>query len=70
MSFDAVAGQEFISALDWIYVIVGEYDAAIDQLEVLLSIPGAVTVAVLKFQPEWRPLDDLPRFQQLLRKYN
>ncbi len=70
VSFDAVAGQEFIRVLAWIFVIVGEYDAAIDQLEVLLSIPGPVTVAILKFQPEWRPLDDLPRFQQLLRKHN
>lgn len=69
ISFDALRGQEFIRTLAWIYVIVGEYDSAVDQLNVLLTNPGPTSVAILESSPDWRPLDGHPRFQQLLRKF-
>ena len=53
-----------------IYVMVGEYDRAIDQLEFLLSRPGYMTVHLLRLDPIWDPLRDNPRFQKLLDTYD
>ncbi len=52
-----------------IYVMVGESDAAIDQLELLLSLPGEISTPLLRLDPTWDPLRDHPRFQALLEKY-
>ena len=52
-----------------IYSIVGEYDLAIDELELSLSIPGWSTPNFLRADPFFDPLEDLPRFQALLEKY-
>jgi serine/threonine-protein kinase len=49
-----------------IYTMVGEYDAAIAQLEQLLSLPGHLTVPWLRIDPTWDPLRSHPRFQKLL----
>ena len=51
-----------------IYVMVGEYEAAIDQLEVLLSIPSELSVQLLRIDPRYDPLRDHPRFQALLER--
>ncbi len=52
-----------------IYVMVGEYDAAIDQLEFLLARPGELSIPLLRLDPQWKPLWDHPRFQELVEKY-
>ncbi len=49
--------------------MVGEYDAAIDQLERLLAVPSPTAVPMLRIDPAWDPLRDNPRFQALLAKY-
>jgi tetratricopeptide (TPR) repeat protein len=49
-------------------VIFGEYDAALDQLEYLMSIPGFVSVPYLQLDPVWKPLRALPRFQKMIGK--
>ena len=59
----------FTWVLAEIYATTGEYDAAIDRLEYLLSIPYPMTVSVLRLDPLWDPLRDHPRFQALLAKY-
>jgi len=51
-----------------IYATTGEYEAAIDRLEYLLSIPYLMTVSVLRLDPLWGPLRSHPRFQALLDK--
>ena len=53
-----------------IYSIVGEYDLAIDELELSLSIPGWSTPNSLRADPFFDPLEDLPRFQTLMKKYD
>lgn len=49
-----------------IYVMAGEYEAALDRLEYLLSIPGYLTPAWLRIDPTWDPLRGHPRFQTLV----
>jgi serine/threonine protein kinase/tetratricopeptide (TPR) repeat protein len=49
-----------------IYVMVGEFDLAIDQIEFLLSIPGELSMPLLRLEPDWNPLRDHPRFKKLL----
>ena len=53
-----------------IYLMVGDYDAAIDQLEHLLSVPAWFSAAYLKIDPTWNTLRDHPRFLALLEKYD
>ena len=68
VSEDAVEGTEWLAYLARIYVMVGDFDAAIEQLEYLLSLPTYVTVASLRVDPLWDPLRDHPRFKALLDK--
>jgi len=49
-----------------IYVMVGEFDLAIDQIELLLSKPGELSIPLLRLEPAWAPLRDHPRFKKLL----
>jgi serine/threonine-protein kinase len=65
---DHLAGPDWIAFLAEVYVMVGEHDAAIDQLEYLLSIPGWLTIPWLQVDPIWDPLRDHPRFQALLER--
>ena len=62
----AWAGLFRIEDLARIYVMVGEFDAAIDQLEYLLCVPGEMSVPLLRLDPVWDPLRDHPRFKKLL----
>ncbi len=52
-----------------IYTMVGEYDAALDEIEYLLSIPSVMSVPLLRLDPRGDPLRDHPRFRALLEKY-
>ncbi|UCC43158.1 MAG: protein kinase [Candidatus Zixiibacteriota bacterium] len=46
-------------------VILGEYDAAVQRLEFMLSIPGFVSKPYLKLDPLWEPLHDHPGWPAL-----
>ena len=61
------ANQGYYRAWDLarIYAMVGERDAAVAQLEHLLSIPGHLTAAWLRIDPTWDPIRDDRRFQRL-----
>jgi len=69
VSKDALGGVFRVMDLAHIYVILGEYDIAIDKLEYLLSIPSYISVPILCLDPKWEPLRQHPRFQMLLKKY-
>jgi len=69
VSKDAYFGPAQIEDLALIYVMVGEYDAALDQIEYLLSIPCDFSVPYLRLDPRYDPLRKLPRYQKLLEKY-
>ncbi len=69
MSKDAVYGIPHVIDLALIYTMVGEPEKAIAQLEFLLSRPSWISVAWLRADPRWRPLQGNPRFEALIRKY-
>jgi TolB-like protein/Tfp pilus assembly protein PilF len=52
-----------------IYVMVREYDAALDQIEYLLTTPSLCSVALLSVDPRMAPLRGQERFLELLEKY-
>ncbi len=64
----AERGVSLADDLAEIYVRVGEYEAAIDQLEYLLSIPSIISIPLLRVDPLYDPLRDHPRFQALLER--
>jgi TolB-like protein/Flp pilus assembly protein TadD len=65
ISKDAYRGAFRSTDLARVYTMVGEYDKAFDQIEYLLSIPGEISIALLRVEPTWAPLRSLPRFQKL-----
>ncbi|MCH7874582.1 MAG: hypothetical protein IH965_04710, partial [Gemmatimonadetes bacterium] len=69
MSKEAFRGAYRAEDLARIYTTVGEYDAAIDQLAILLAVPSPTAVPMLRIDPTWNPLRDHPRFQRLLEQY-
>jgi serine/threonine protein kinase/Tfp pilus assembly protein PilF len=68
VSGDTMSGPERVADLSIIYVAVGEYDKALDQIEYLLSIPSLLSVPMLKIDPRWDPLREHSMFQRLLEK--
>jgi len=69
VSTDALDGPGLVQSLAQIYVMVGDYDSAIDQLEYLLSIPSQnISIPYLRIDPTWAPLRNHPRFQKLLAR--
>jgi len=70
ISKDADAGPFQLIELAKIYSRVGEHDEALRLIDQLLSIPCDLSVGMLRLDPVWDPLRDLPRFQALLEKYD
>ena len=63
---EAWKGTFQVEALAKIYAMVGEFDAAIEKLEYLLSIPSEVSIPLLQLDPAWDPLRNQPRFKKLI----
>ncbi len=70
VSKDALIGPARVLDLAEIYTMVGEYDAALEEIEYVLSLNGWWSVQELRLDPIWDPLRDQPRFQELLEKYS
>ena len=52
-----------------IYMICGQYEEAIDQLDEVLSLGTVVTVNDVKMNELFKPLHDNPRYQELFERY-
>jgi len=48
-----------------IYVMVGEYDAALLLIKELLDMPSRLSVKLLLLDPVWKPLWNLPEFKKI-----
>ena len=63
---DAVDGVLLITNLARVYVIVGEKDLALEQLEIVTKLPGGPTYGELQLAPEWDRLRGDPRFHEIV----
>ena len=69
LATDPWFGQSHLEDLAWVYTILGDYDAALEMLELLLGIDSRITIAFLEMDPRWAPLWEYSRFQELAEKY-
>jgi serine/threonine-protein kinase len=69
MSKEAWRGYYRLYDLTRIYVMTGEHEAALDKIDYMLSIPGGLSVPLLRIDPVWDPLRGNPRFERILAKY-
>ncbi|MFH1679389.1 MAG: protein kinase [Candidatus Eisenbacteria bacterium] len=67
VSKDVAYGPLLVEDLAWVYVMVGEYERALDEIEYLLTTPQ-LTVWELRFSPQWDPLRGHPRFKALIEE--
>jgi len=63
---DALRGPYRVEDLARIYVMVGEFEAAVYQLEFLLERPSKISIPLLRLDPAWDPLHEHPRFKKLV----
>jgi len=68
VSMDAFDGPGYVLKLAEIFTVLNEFDAAIEQLEYLLSIPSPLSIPLLRVDPIWDPLRRHPRFQRLINE--
>jgi tetratricopeptide (TPR) repeat protein len=59
----------YVIDLAHIYTILGDNEAALEQLEYLLTNPSWISSPFLRMDPRWDPLRDDPRFQELLKNH-
>jgi len=65
---DAWRGPFHVEAMARICAKVGERDAAVGQLDYLMSIPFDLAAPGLRLDPTWDSLRDHPRFQKLVSR--
>ncbi len=66
ISAEASAGAYIQHQLVRIYILVGEFERALDRLEPLLRTPYDLSPGVLRIDPNFDPLRQHPRFQRLV----
>jgi serine/threonine-protein kinase len=67
---EAFRGPFRMEDLARIYLMVGEHEKALERIEHLLSIPGMLSASLLQLDPIWKPLENNPRFIDLLETYS
>jgi TolB-like protein/Flp pilus assembly protein TadD len=67
---DAFYGLPYVEDLAFIYSLAGETEAALEQLDHLLSIPSWISVSWLRVHPQWDPIRNDPGFTRLLEKHS
>ncbi len=67
ISKEAYRGVFRTEDLARIYVMVGEYEAALEQIKLLLTIPSRLSVNLLLLDPAWKPLWNLPELKRIIK---
>jgi serine/threonine-protein kinase len=70
ISKEAYKGPFLVEDLALVYVMVGKYDDAINQIKYLLSIPGFLSTKILELDPRWAPLKNQPEFKKMMESYS
>ena len=65
-SRDALVGGSLVEFLAEIYLMCGEHEAAINQIETALSAPSFLSAGLLRVDPIWDPIRSNPRFRRLV----
>ncbi|MCH7879806.1 MAG: tetratricopeptide repeat protein, partial [candidate division Zixibacteria bacterium] len=58
-----------LSDMARIYVMLGDYEAALDQLELTVGLTSVISAHTLRINPYWKQLKENPRFKALVKKY-
>jgi serine/threonine-protein kinase len=66
ISKDALDGAELVKCLAEIYMMCGEHEAAIGEIETALSVPSYLSAGILRVDPLWDPIRSNPRFKRLV----
>ena len=64
---DAILRPYRLMDLAFVYASLGEPEAALDQIEHLLSIPCRLSRQLVRIDPRWSPLRGHPRFEALIQ---
>jgi TolB-like protein/Tfp pilus assembly protein PilF len=62
-------GADRMIDLASIYVMLGDFDNSMKNIEYLLYNPSRLSTNLLKLDPVWKPLFSRPDFQELIRRY-
>ena len=68
MAKDADYGTHYLHQLVRIYILAGQPEKAIDNLERLFRVPHFISPAWLKIDPSFDPLRNNPRFQKVVAR--
>lgn len=66
VSTNGFDGPYYQHQLARIYMLLGESEQALDQIEPLLTIPYALSPGWLRIDPNFHPLRGNPRFERLV----
>jgi TolB-like protein/Flp pilus assembly protein TadD len=67
---DAFVGAWQLQDLCWIYVMTGEYDAALEAFDRLLSVPSVWSIEAIRLDPRFEPLAQHPGVAGLIAKHS
>ncbi len=68
MSREAYRGAYLVEGLARIHTMIGNHEAALERLELLLSVPSQLSPALLRIDPAWDELRENARFKVLARR--
>jgi hypothetical protein len=63
---DSAFGSGLVTNLALVYAWTGERDRAVDQLEIVATIPAGPTYGALRFNPMWDSLRGDKRFDKIV----
>ena len=63
---NSVSGPVYVDNLAWVYAWTGERDRALEQLEIVATLPGYTSYGDLRFNPRWDELRGDKRFDKIV----